>query len=104
MLCLRVLLVAPRHYTNMLSGATGSLPASPKVVSKADWVPLRGSRMHALQSLRHRFSILVFAAFWCPFCIALMKLVGTKLALASRWVLPLLILVCLVRIGCRCAM
>ena len=38
MLCLRVILIAPWHCTHMLSGATGTLFASPKVESKTDRV------------------------------------------------------------------
>ena len=104
MLCLRVILIAPWHCTHMFSGATGTLLASPKVESKTDRVALRRTRMHTLQSLRHRFSLLVFATFLSPFCIALVKLVGTKLAFACWWLLALLVLVRLVCTARRCRM
>ena len=104
MLCLRVIFIAPWHCTHMLSGAAGTMLAGPKVESKTDRVSLRCTRMHTLQSLRHRFTLLVFATFLTPFCIALVKLVGTELALAWWWLLALLVLVRLVCTARRCRM
>ena len=105
MLCLRVILIAPWHCTHMLSGATGTLLACPKVESKTDRVALRRTRMHTLQSLRNRFTLPVFATFLTSFCVALVQLVGTKLAFACCWwLLALLVLVRLVCTARRCRM